>query len=131
MSRTEWESLCDGCGHCCLVKLEDEDTQEVFVTNVACHMLNIDTCECRDYQHRVEKVSTCLVLGPGERHLFRYLPETCAYRCLDEGRPLPEWHPLRTGSKNTVRQSGISVSLFAVSEEYIHPDQLAEHIIHS
>lgn len=131
MNQSEWESLCDGCGYCCLIKLEDEDTAELFVTNVACEMLDIDTCQCRDYQCRFEKVSTCLMLGPDQTQLFRYLPETCAYRCLDEGRPLPEWHPLKTGSRDSVHEAGISVKAYAVSEEYIHPEQLSEHIIHS
>ena len=129
MSQAEWESLCDGCGHCCLNKIEDEDTNEIFVTNVACHMLDIETCQCRDYPHRIEHVSTCLLLGPDQKQLFRYLPETCAYRCLDEGRPLPDWHPLLTGDKDSVHQAGISVKAYAVSEEFIHPDQLPDHII--
>ena len=129
MSQAEWESLCDGCGLCCLNKIEDEDTDEIFVTNVACHMLDIETCQCRDYPHRIEQVSTCLLLGPDQIQLFRYLPETCAYRCLDEGRPLPDWHPLLTGDKDSVHQAGISVKAYAVSEEFIHPDQLPDHII--
>ena len=129
MSQAQWESLCDGCGHCCLNKIEDEDTDEIFVTNVACHMLDIETCQCRDYPHRIEQVFTCLQLGPDQKQLFRYLPETCAYRCLDEGRPLPDWHPLLTGDKDSVHQAGISVKAYAVSEEFIHPDQLPNHII--
>lgn len=130
MSESEWEALCDGCGNCCLIKLEDEDTEELFVTNVACHMLDIDCCRCRDYSARFEKVSTCLVLDPQDKSLFRYLPETCAYRCLEEGRPLPTWHPLITGNINSVHEADVSIKSFAVSEEFIHPDQLQDHIIH-
>ncbi len=129
MTQAQWELLCDGCGHCCLVKLEDEDTDEVFTTNVACRMLDIETCQCHDYEHRVEHVTTCLVLGPDQQLLFRYLPETCAYRCLDEGRPLPTWHPLLSEDQNSVHHAGISVKAYAVSEEYIHPEQLSEHIM--
>jgi len=129
MSESEWESLCDGCGHCCLIKIEDEDTDELFVTNVACRLLDIDSCQCRDYQHRFEQVSTCLRLGPDQQQLFHYLPETCAYRCLNEGRPLPTWHPLISGEKDSVHRAGISVRPYAVSEEYIHPEQLPEHIL--
>jgi len=129
MTQSEWESLCDGCGHCCLIKIEDEDTNEIFVTNVACRLLDIDSCQCRDYANRFEQVSTCLRLGPDQQHLFRYLPETCAYRCLDEGRPLPKWHPLITGETQTVHLAGSSVKPYAVSEDYIHPEQLSEHII--
>lgn len=128
MNQSEWESLCDGCGHCCLVKIEDEDTGELFVTNVACHMLDIETCRCRDYQERLEKVPTCLRLGPDQHTFFRYLPETCAYRCIAEGRSLPVWHPLISGDENSVHQAGISVKGYAISESYIHPDQLPEHI---
>ena len=129
MNQAEWESLCDGCGPCCLIKIEDLDTAELFVTNVACHMLNIETCQCRDYQMRFEKVATCLQLGPEQQELFHYLPDTCAYRCVAEGRPLPEWHPLITGDRNSVHEAGISVRAYAVCETYIHPDQISEHII--
>jgi uncharacterized cysteine cluster protein YcgN (CxxCxxCC family) len=129
MNPAEWESLCDGCGHCCLIKIEDVDTEELYVTNVACHMLDIETCQCRDYPNRFEKVSTCLRLGPNQLELFKYLPDSCAYRRLAEGRALPSWHPLKTGNRDSVHQAGISVKAYAVSEEYIHPDQLEEHIL--
>ena len=129
MSQSEWESLCDGCGHCCLIKIEDEDTGELFVTNVACRLLDIETCRCGDYPNRLRKVSTCLQLGPDRPELFHYLPGTCAYRRLAEGRSLPRWHPLITGEITSVHEAGISVAAYAVSEEYIHPDQLVEHII--
>jgi len=129
MSRQEWESLCDGCGHCCLIKLEDEDTDEVFVTNVACRLLDIKTCRCRDYEQRVEKVASCLILAPDKPEYFKYLPETCAYRCLAEGRPVPDWHPLLSQQINAACAVGVSVQAYAVSEEYIHPDQLSDHVI--
>ncbi len=128
MTRTQWESLCDGCGQCCLVKLEDEQTKALFVTNIACHMLDMDTCRCGDYAHRLEKVSTCLQLSPEQPEVFAQLPHSCAYRCLAENRPLPHWHPLRSGDPQTVHQAGISVRDYAVSEEYIHPDQFEDHI---
>jgi uncharacterized cysteine cluster protein YcgN (CxxCxxCC family) len=129
MNQSEWESLCDGCGHCCLVKIEDEDTGELFETNVACRMLDIETCRCRVYQDRFAQVSTCLRLEPDQQELFHYLPETCAYRCLAEGRPLPSWHPLKTGDRKSVHEAGVSVTMYALSEIYIHPEQLPQHII--
>lgn len=129
MNQAEWESLCDGCGHCCLVKLEDDDSGEVFLTNVACHMLDMQTCCCRDYENRVQRVSTCLVLGPDKPKLFRLLPDTCAYRRLAEGRDLPDWHPLLSNERHAARRAGVSVSAYAISEEYIHPEQLHLHII--
>ncbi|MGD8783399.1 MAG: YcgN family cysteine cluster protein [Thioalkalispiraceae bacterium] len=127
LNQAEWEALCDGCGQCCRVKIEDEDTGELFVTNVACSLLNAETCECRDYQRR-SKVPDCLLLAPQQLELFRYLPKTCAYRCMAEGRPLPEWHPLLSGNDEAVHLAGVSVRGRVVSEEYIHPDQLPEHI---
>lgn len=129
MTKLEWESLCDGCGHCCLVKLEDEDSNQIFVTNIACRMLDLETCRCKDYQHRSQKVPTCLILGPNMDPLFRFLPVTCAYRCLFEGRGLPAWHPLLTGNRDSVIQAGISIQGYAMSEEFIHPEQFPEHVI--
>jgi len=129
MSRSEWESLCDSCGRCCLVKLQDGDSDEILQTNVACQLLDIDRCRCQDYDARVEKVARCMILAPEKKELFKILPHTCAYRRLDEGRDLPSWHPLITGDLQSVHHSGVSVKDYAQSEEYIHPDQLHEHVI--
>jgi len=129
LTAAEWESLCDGCGRCCLHKLEDEDTGELYFTNVACRLLDLNTCRCRDYAHRAELIPDCLVLTPACPELYAQLPSTCAYRLRFEGRPLPEWHPLVSGDVESVHRAGISVRGKAVSEEYIHPDQLPEHLI--
>ena len=130
MSQAEWESLCDGCGYCCLVKLEDEDDKLVYTTNVACRLLDTSSCRCRDYANRQTEVSTCLVLSLDKPEQFSLLPESCAYRCLFENRALPAWHPLISRDRDSVRQAGKSVCDYAVSEEYIHPEQLQDHIIH-
>ena len=129
MSPAEWESLCDGCAQCCLNKLEDEDTGDKYVTNVACRMLDIRTCRCKDYSQRLDKVATCLALSPAAPDLFEWLPQTCAYRRLAEGKDLPAWHPLVMHDPQLVHALGISVQNYAVSEEYIHPEQFELHII--
>lgn len=129
LSAAEWEALCDGCGRCCLIKLEDEDTAELYYTNVACHLLDLNTCRCRDYAHRSELVPDCLVLTCDKTEIFEQLPTTCAYRLRAEGRPLPDWHPLVSGDPESVYSAGISVRGKVVSEEFIHPDQLPEHMI--
>jgi uncharacterized cysteine cluster protein YcgN (CxxCxxCC family) len=109
MSNAEWESLCDGCGRCCLVKLEDEDTAATYFTDVGCRLLDGQSCRCRDYAHRSEKVDDCVRLTPKVVHEIKWLPPTCAYRLLDEGKDLYWWHPLVSGDPDTVHQARISV----------------------
>jgi len=109
MTDPEWESLCDGCGKCCLHKLIDDDTDEIYFTNVACSLLDNNTCSCKDYPNRFESGEECLKLTRERIDEFVWLPETCAYRLLAEGKPLPEWHPLITGSKEAMHQADESV----------------------
>lgn len=129
MTDDEWESLCDGCARCCLLKLEDEDTSELFFTNVSCHLLNIEQCRCKDYQNRKFLVPECLLVKNMALSEYQWLPESCAYRLLSEAKPLPEWHPLISGDSNSVKLAGVAIDGFAVSEDFIHPDQLEDHVI--
>jgi uncharacterized cysteine cluster protein YcgN (CxxCxxCC family) len=127
MTRQEWESLCDGCGKCCLHKLEDEDTGEIALTNVACRYLDLETCRCRDYSNRAANVPDCVELTPGKATMLRWLPETCAYRLVARGEDLAWWHPLVSGNPNTVHEAGISVRTKAVSEDEV--SDLERHVI--
>jgi hypothetical protein len=128
MSREEWESLCDGCGRCCLNKLEDEESGEFHYTRAACKLLDLGTCRCTDYTHRSERVQDCVALTPENVGSLHWLPPTCAYRLLDEGKALPWWHPLVSGRPETVREAGISVAGHAYSEEGIGIDDLVDHL---
>jgi hypothetical protein len=129
MTPDEWESLCDGCGLCCLVKIEDEDSGEVFNTTVSCRLLNVATCRCGDYENRLTKAPMCTRLTLDNLQEMSWLPETCAYKRLNAGRSLPAWHHLLSDDVNSVHDAGVSAKWFAQSEEYIHPDQLVEFII--
>src|SRR5690606_29021569 len=106
MTRAEWEALCDGCGRCCLVKFEDEDTGEIAYTDVGCTLLDGETCRCRDYKNRQKKVADCIRLTPEAVRTLNWLPPTCAYRLLAEGKDIPEWHPLITGDPESVHRAG-------------------------
>ncbi len=129
MTDTEWESLCDGCGRCCLNKLEDEDSGEIYYTNVACHLLDLESCSCKDYSQRLQRVPACIKVKTQTTAQLRELPHSCAYRRLACGSPLADWHPLISETPVSLHEAGISVYGRVVSEEYIHPDQLPEHII--
>jgi len=129
MNRQEWESLCDGCAKCCLHKLEDEDTEEVFYTKIVCHYMDEDTCRCTQYQERNVLVPNCVWLKPEDVAEFHWLPSTCAYRLVAEGKDLEWWHPLVSGNPETVIEAGVSIKGRCISEEYVHPDGWEEHII--
>ncbi|MFT8335575.1 YcgN family cysteine cluster protein [Acetobacter orientalis] len=116
MSTQEWESLCDGCGRCCLHKLRDEETDEIHYTSVACRLLDTATCRCTDYAKRHRKVQDCITLTPDMVKELDWLPPDCAYRRLSENKGLPEWHPLVTGTYESVKTSGASAAGRCISE---------------
>jgi uncharacterized protein len=130
MTRPEWEALCDGCGKCCLNKLEDEETGEVELTRIACRLLDDSTCRCSKYPTRHDYVPECIVLSPKtvEKNLY-WLPQTCAYRLIHLGRKLPEWHPLLTGDPTSVHRAGVSVQGLTISELSVDDDDWEDHII--
>ncbi|EMR12333.1 hypothetical protein MPL1_10893 [Methylophaga lonarensis MPL] len=116
MTHDEWESLCDGCGRCCLHKLEDDDDGRMYYTRVACQLLDIKTCRCSDYQNRQQTIPDCVQLSVEQAEWFDWLPDTCAYRLLAEGESLPDWHPLITGTAQSVIDAGVSVRDIAITE---------------
>ncbi|MGE0083806.1 MAG: YcgN family cysteine cluster protein [Desulfococcaceae bacterium] len=129
MTKEEWELLCDGCAACCLHKVEYEETGEVFYTAVACRMLDIAHCRCTAYADRFSLMPDCLHLTPETVSQYRWLPETCAYRLLSEGKDLPDWHPLMSGDPESVHTCGISLRDRAISEQYVNTDDLEAYIL--
>lgn len=131
MSLEEWEALCDGCGKCCLVKLEDEDTGEIHYTDVACALLDAEKCRCTDYSNRQKRVSNCMTLTPENiNDVKHWMPTSCAYRLLADGKPLPQWHYLECGDRQAVHSAGKSVLGRCVNETGIEIDDLPGHIVH-
>lgn len=129
MTAEEWEALCDGCGKCCLHKLEDEDDGEVYYTDVACKLLDITTCRCNDYSNRLKQVPGCVQLTPDAEEVFDWLPKSCAYRTVKDGKPLPEWHHLISGNPDSIHKKRQSIRRRAISEQVIEPEEMELRII--
>ncbi len=129
MTAAEWEALCDGCGRCCLIKLEDPDDGEIVHTRVTCHLLNEKTCRCSDYANRKAIVPDCVQLSPDNIGELNFMPPSCAYRRLAEGRDLAWWHPLVSGDPNSVHEAGISVRGRVISEKLVADADLEDHIV--
>lgn len=127
LTKPEWEALCDGCGQCCLHKAEDEDTGDIYMTNVACKLLDIPTARCSDYKHRKAQVPDCVRLTPKLAASLPWLPDTCAYRLRADGEPLPAWHYLLSGDLEAVHAAGKSVRGKAIPEALAGP--LENHVI--
>ena len=130
MTKQEWESLCDGCAKCCLQKLEDEEDGEVYYTDIHCRYLNRNDCSCKVYKTRQEKVPNCIWLTPDQANEFKWLPDTCAYRLLAEGKPLRKWHPLISGKKASVHRAKISIKEFGYPDDLIPEEDWPDHIIY-
>ncbi len=126
MTCEEWEQLCDGCAKCCLHKIEDEETGIIYGTNVVCQYLDEHNCQCSDYAHRSVLVPDCVTLSVDNLDQVYFMPSTCSYRLLAEGKPLPDWHPLLTGRKESVHESGNSVRGKVISE--LASDDLMHHL---
>ncbi|MDR0483898.1 MAG: YcgN family cysteine cluster protein [Alphaproteobacteria bacterium] len=124
MTNSQWESLCDGCGKCCLEKIEDIDTGEVYTTQISCRLLDPNTCKCVSYETRFKYMSDCIKITPKKVYEIKWLPKTCAYRLVKEKKDLPNWHPLITGNKNSTITSGNSAKEFV-----IHPSEKQGDII--
>ena len=123
MTVAEWESLCDGCGLCCLVRFEEEETGEIIPTRVHCRLFDADACRCSDYENRKAHVPECIKLTPGNIEDLEWMPPSCAYRRLHEGKTLPHWHPLITGDPESVHRAGVSVRGQTVCETALeHPE---------
>ena len=128
MTPVEWEQLCDGCGRCCLLRLEDEDSGEIFTTRLTCRELDIGKCQCKSYAKRHEIVTDCIALTAENIGLLDWIPSSCAYRRLSEGRELAWWHPLISGNSESVHEAGISVRSWGLSESEVSPDDVEKYL---
>lgn len=129
LTNPEWEALCDGCGLCCLVKLQDEDDGEVVYTKVACQLLDTQTAQCSDYANRMKFVPDCLQLTPELVPQLSWLPKSCAYKRVDQGLDLPDWHPLLTGKAQSDIPAKKSAAKRCISEKDINPDDIEEYLV--
>lgn len=129
MTEDEWESLCDGCGLCCLNKIIDEDTGELLNTLIVCRYFDNEGCTCTCYEDRTELVPNCVKLTPAKAREFNFLAPTCAYRLIREGKELPEWHHLVSGDRNSIHEAGISAQYKGVYEQYVHPDEWHNFVV--
>jgi len=129
MTIEEWEALCDGCGICCMYKIEDEETGEINLTSVACRFLDLDTVTCQLYDSRFSAMPTCIKLTPSKVEHLEWLPDTCAYRLILQGKPLPDWHPLVSGDPGSVHRAGLSVKGRILRESDVNLDDLEDYIV--
>ncbi|WP_027962767.1 YcgN family cysteine cluster protein [Halomonas halodenitrificans] len=129
LTAEEWEALCDGCGQCCLLKFQDDESGELAVLNLACELLDVQSCRCSDYPNRLARVPECTQLTPERVDEFRWLPRSCAYRRVAEGRKLAAWHPLISGDPERVHRKGVSVRSFAVTSRGVPEEYYEDHII--
>lgn len=128
MTSQEWESLCDGCGKCCVIKLEDVDTGDIHYTDIGCRLLDPETCRCSNYSQRKKHVPDCVLLSPERLDDLPWMPQSCAYRLLHEGKDLPSWHPLITGDPDSTHSAGQSVMGKIFPEDTLEEDDYPDHI---
>jgi len=129
LNKQEWESLCDGCGKCCLIQLEDEDSGLRLHTDVTCRLFDAHKCNCTDYPNRKKHVPDCVILNPKNVHELDWMPKTCAYRLLAEGKDLFDWHPLVSGDPETIHQAGMSLRDMTISEDEVSPEDWEDRIV--
>lgn len=129
LSTSQWESLCDGCAQCCAHKMQDEETDEIFFTNIVCQYLDQGKCQCTVYSDRHDYVPDCIKITPKNAKTLSWIPETCAYKRVANGKDLPEWHPLKTGNKESTQQANMNIQNKVISESDINMDDLEDFIV--
>lgn len=130
LPHAEWEALCDGCGKCCLIKLEDEDSGDIHYTNIACRLLDDASCRCGNYALRQQLVKSCVIVRPDNlESILDWMPKTCAYRIVANGQDLPDWHPLISGDPDSVRRAGVSMQGRTVGEYDVEEDDWPDYVL--